>query len=121
LPFNRCSTSLISKADETKRERILSFDEERRLLTACGERTITYTRKGKEITAKLKTGREHLKAIIIAALDTAMRRGELFKLQWEDVNLTNGLIYVKAMNTKTQTRRIVGITPRLLGCVDITI
>lgn len=114
-PFNRCSTTLISKADETKRERILSFDEERRLLAACGERIITYTRKGKEITAILKTGREHLKAIIIAALDTAMRRGELFKLQWEDVDLINGLIYVKAMNTKTQTGRIVGITPRLLA------
>jgi integrase len=88
---------LISKADETKRERVLSFDEEARLLAA--------------IDAEPR--RAHLRPIVIAALDTACRRGELLKLEWRDVDLPGGLIIVRAINAKTAKTRIVPITPRL--------
>lgn len=112
-PFQR-GAALISKSDETQRNRVLTFAEERRLLAACTEpRTITYQRQGKTVTAHLKQGREHLRALIITALDTAMRRGELFTLCWHDVDLTGGLIRIRAHNTKTQTERIVGVTPRV--------
>jgi integrase len=109
---------LISTADETRRERVLSRDEELRLLDACGERTLTYKRKGrfkgKKITVVDKgEKREHLRALIVAALDTAMRRGELFRLKWEDVDLERGVISIKAMNTKTARARTVFVTPRL--------
>jgi integrase len=109
---------LISKADETRRERVLTHEEERRLLDACGDRIRTYKRKGrfkdKETTLVDKGDkREYLRALIIAALDTAMRRGELFKLIWQDVDLVNNKITVKAMNSKTARARVVGITPRL--------
>jgi len=87
--------SLISLADENKRERILSREEEERLLAAC-------------------TGiRAHLKPIIILALDTGMRRGELFKLKWEDVDFENRLLHVKAFNTKTMQERWLAMTPRV--------
>lgn len=105
---------LISKSDEERRERVLTRGEEQRLLEACGERVVTYKRKGKEITMHDKgERREHLRALIVAALDTAMRRGELFKLTWRDVDLARGTITIKAMNTKTARARTVGITPRL--------
>jgi integrase len=94
-PFDS-GASVISKADETKRDRTLSFDEEHRLLEAARR-------------PRLK----HLLPIILTALDTAMRRGELFKLQWKDVDLQTGLIFIQATNTKTQTERVVGITPRV--------
>ncbi len=107
---------LISKADEVKRERILSFEEEQRLLESCGERTIIYKcRRGKkivEIKAK-EDKRKHLRAIIIAALDTACRRGELFKLKWSDVDFDSRTITIRAINSKTARKRIIGITPRL--------
>lgn len=42
-----------------------------------------------------------------------MRRGELFKLVWPDVDFDANLIRVRATNTKTETARTVGMTPRV--------
>lgn len=110
--------SLVSKADEVKRERTLSFEEERRLLESCGERIVIYKcRRGTkivEIRAKDQAEkRKHLRTLIIAALDTACRRGELFKLRWSDVDLKNRILTIKAENSKTAKRRTIGITLRL--------
>lgn len=87
---------VISKASETQRDRVLTADEEARLLAACN---------GK---------RAHLRGLIISALDTAMRRGELFKLVWPDVDFGANLIRVRATNTKTERPRTVGMTPRVV-------
>jgi integrase len=112
-PFER-GAPLISKADEVRRERVLTSEEERRLLDACGDRTITYIRGGKEVTVLDKgEKRKHLRALLIAALDTAARRGELLQLLWSDVDFDNRLIHLRATTTKTATARIVGITQRL--------
>ncbi|MDT5120662.1 MAG: hypothetical protein QOC96_144 [Acidobacteriota bacterium] len=93
-PF-RMGDSLISAADEVKRERVLSHDEEARLLKAC-------------------TGlRTHLRPLLIAALDTSARFGELIKLQWADTYLDSGIIVIKAENSKTNRPRLVAMTPRL--------
>jgi integrase len=94
-PFN-LGESLISPADEKKRERILTREEERELLNACDQ-------------PKCK----HLRTIIICALDTGMRQGEILKLKWSDVDFANGLIIVRAFNTKTMKERTVSITTRL--------
>jgi integrase len=94
-PFN-LGESLISPADEKKRERILTREEETRLLNACEQ-------------PKCK----HLKAIIICALDSGMRQGEILKLKWEDIDFDAGLITVRAFNTKTMKERTVAITTRL--------
>lgn len=93
-PFN-LGEPLICIADERKRERILSKDEEQKLLRACEH-----------------PRRKHLRAIIICALDTGMRRGEILKLKWSDVDLISGLITVRAFNTKTMKERTVSITSR---------
>jgi integrase len=87
---------LISSSLERKRNRILSRDEEAKLLAAC------------EIQQ-----RRHLRPIIIAALDTGLRKGELLKLKWFDVDLLNGLIRLRATTTKTEQPRTVGMTARL--------
>ena len=73
----------------------MSFEEEERLLNVCINE------------------RAHLKPILICALDTAMRRGEIFKLQWKDVDLGRNEIKISQTNTKTEESRTVGITPRL--------
>lgn len=80
-PFNQ-GEPLISMADERRRERILSLDEEDRLLEACGARDYTYERKGREVKVHDEgKRRRHLRAIVVCALDTGMRKGEILKLR----------------------------------------
>jgi integrase len=87
---------LISVADERKRERILTRDEELRLLSACENRY-----------------RSHLRPILICALDTGMRRGEIFGLKWSDVDFEERVLTIRAFNTKTMKERQVSLTTRL--------
>jgi integrase len=93
-PFHK-RKGIISKASENERNRILTVEEEERLLMACTGR------------------REHLRPIVICALDTAMRRGEMFKMKWKDVNFITGEISIPQTNTKTEVARVVGMTARL--------
>lgn len=93
-PFSKMK-GIISASSEAGRDRILSHDEELRLLSACtGERA-------------------HIRPMVICALDTAMRRGEIFKMRWQDVNFTSNEILIPQTNSKTEQTRIVGITSRL--------
>lgn len=57
--------------------------------------------------------RSHLRAILICALDTGMRRGEIFKLKWRNINFYTKLIIVEALNTKTLKQREIAMTNRL--------
>lgn len=87
--------SLISCADENKRERIITRDEELRLLKACDQ-----------------PRRRHVRAIIICALDTGMRRGEILSLRWSDVDLEGRVLNIRAFNTKTMKERQISLTTR---------
>jgi integrase len=93
-PFHQ-GDSLISKADETKRTRLMSFEEEARLLAVCDGRIA------------------HLRSIIIVAVDTAMRRGELLKLCWKWVDFNERMIYLPETITKTRKARTVAMTKRV--------
>lgn len=93
-PFGAGET-LINSAHENHRDRILSYDEEDRLLAVCTER------------------RSHLRGILICALDTGMRRGEIITLTWGDVNLDDRTISIQALHTKTIRRRVVPMSDRL--------
>jgi integrase len=86
---------LIDKSAERRRDRILSLDEERRLLDAC--------------TGK----RKHLKPLIIILLDTGARRGETLLLKFSDLDFENKLITYQALNTKTLKKRQIAMTTRV--------
>ena len=92
-PFS--SGVLLSKADEKKRERIINREEEDRLLMACTGR------------------RKHLKPIIVMALDTGMRRGEILSIKWSDLDFDNRTINIRAFITKTMKERTVAMTERV--------
>ncbi len=55
----------------------------------------------------------HLRSIIIAALDTGMRRGEILGQRWEHVDLTRGLISVTRSKTAGGEGREIPLTRRL--------
>jgi integrase len=93
-PF-KLGDPLINVADESKRERILSREEEIKLLAACTGR------------------RAHLRPIVIGGLDTGCRMGELLKMKWGDINFDEGVITIRAFNTKTMRERQVSMTTRL--------
>jgi integrase len=95
-PFSN-GECLISAADETHRERVLSFAEEIRLLHAI----------------KTHPKRTHLTGILYVALDCALRRGEILTLCWRDIDLERRTITVRAFNTKTARSRTVALTERV--------
>jgi integrase len=68
-PFTK-GEGLISMAQEVARERVLSTEEQRKILQACQNED-----------------RRHIYPLILCALDSGCRRGELLKLTWRDVDL----------------------------------
>lgn len=91
-PFRK-GDPIISVADERKGIRVLSFEEEKRLLAECTGR------------------RKHLRAILICAIDTGMRAGEIFALKWGD--LTKTTVTIRALTTKTMQARTAPVSDRL--------
>jgi len=114
------NAKVIDASAEIERTRLLTKDEETRLLeNCCGERSITYKRKKRgnpdeleEITAIHNVDNPHLKAIIILALDSGMRRGEIFKMRWQDIDFDNNLIRIVGTHTKTERERIAPLSER---------
>jgi len=94
-PFVR-GRSLIVESHESERTRILDRVEETRLLAACNN-----------------PARRHLIPVIVFAIETGCRRGEILKLRWESVNLAGRTIRIEAANAKTLKGRLVPITERL--------
>ncbi|HLM59513.1 MAG TPA: site-specific integrase [Pyrinomonadaceae bacterium] len=111
------NAKVIDSSSEIERTRILTLDEEKCLLNSCsGEREITYKRKlkdvEKEVTATISVDNPHLKAMIILALDSGMRRGEIFKLRWQDIDFENGIIRILGTHTKTERERLAPLSDR---------
>lgn len=99
LLSNPCNAgeSLISPASERRRERILTLEEEKRLLEACEH-----------------PQRVFLRPLLICLLDTGARLSEVLKhLQWGSVCFASRTITLEAMTTKTLKARQVGITERM--------
>lgn len=60
----------------------------------------------------LASSNEHLRSILICALNTGMRKGEIISLQWRNVDLDNIIITLEHTNTKSKkTRRLPINTP----------
>jgi integrase len=89
--------SLISPASERRRERILTLEEEKRLLEACEQAFMTT-----------------LRHLIICLVDSGARLSEILKhLRWQSVCFTTRTITIEAMTTKTLKARQVRMTERM--------
>lgn len=93
-PFSR-GKSLIDRTSEEPRTRILSFEEEAKLLEHA-QNTYLYE-------------------YIIIGLDTGMRRGEIFNLKWSDIDLDKDVIYIRPGEDLSKSGKpgIIPITARL--------
>lgn len=112
------NADVIDADAEIERKRLLTEAEETRLLAACqGERQTSYTRnhygKDREVTANISVDNPHLKALIMLAIDAGMRRGEILKLRWQDIDFQTNLIHILGTHTKTQKERYAPLTERV--------
>jgi len=80
---------------DNQRIRFLSYTEAEELLTRLKSRSI--------ITYQLA----------LLSLDTGMRAGEMFKLQWQNVDLDRGTIAIHSSTTKSKKTRHVRMTARV--------
>ena len=67
--------------------------------------------KPDEVNALLAQCSEHLRHLVVTAINTGMRRGELFNLKWPQVDLTNRKITV--INTKNNESRVIPVNKTL--------
>jgi integrase len=95
-PFE-AGAPLINACDETRRDRVLSRDEEERLLLALSD----------------DSPLAHIRPLVMASLDTGARKNELLTLCWSDVSIEDGAITLRSINCKTAKSRKLPISARL--------
>ncbi len=109
-----------TKADDNSRVRYLLPDEEKRLFVELDKREV----KGREARLRFNEWRrerhlelfpeitesmyiDHLQPIVLLALNTGLRRGEIFDLEWRDVDFANNRLTVRAAAAKGQRARYI--------------
>ena len=113
---------------DNERVRYLSADEEHRLRAALqareGERRESRERHNAWHAARGSEGHpqwpedgytDHLMPLVLLALNTGMRRGELFSLDWRSVNLPLRLVTVEAGNAKSGRTRHIPLNDEATG------
>ena len=95
-PFN-CGDPLIRPSAERRRERILTLDEETRLLDAC----------------QSHPSRRRIDPLLIFLIDSGCRKSEALKLRWKNVSFVSRIVTIEAMTTKTLRSRQIIMTDRV--------
>jgi len=70
----------------------------------------------KEETGLLEESADHLKPIILTALNTGMRRNEILTLKWNQIDLN--LRFIQVLKTKSDKNRIIPINDVLLKILN---
>lgn len=105
------------KLDEKARVRYLAADEEKRLRKGLDARQEKHRQDRQSHVAwcevrsiekpELLTGNftDYLKPMVLLAINTGMRRGELFDLKWCDIDLKNRIATVQGVTAKSGNTR----------------
>jgi integrase len=107
---------VVDLKDDLKRQR--SAKRERRLIPDTVDGKGVVSKQGEE-RRLLVYASPWLQRLIIAALETGCRRGELLSLQWMDVNLAAGELTIRAEKAKTGTMRHLPLSPRLKAVLQL--
>jgi integrase len=119
IPSNPLQKIKPLKVDNNSRIRYLDNNEERQLRQALNDREHS-SRSGRASGNKWRDIRgydslpsldcvfvDHLKPMVLLALNTGLRRGEIFNLKWTDVDFSRKTLTVEGATTKSgQTRHI---------------
>lgn len=97
----------LSAAEETSLRAALSTREERLRAERSRFNEWRLERHMEPLPEREGENLDHLRPMVLVALNTGIRRGELFSLKWSDVDLDSSLLTVVAGSSKSgQTRRI---------------
>ena len=88
----------LKRSTIARRHRRLEGDEEERLIASAYPR---------------------LQRLIVAAIETGCRVGELLSLTWADVSLDRGWVRIRAANAKSNKYREIPISTRLRGVLEM--
>src|SRR5207248_2206957 len=61
----------------------------------------------------LRSAKKHLYAMVVMALDTGMRRGEITSQLWEDIDFSQKVLFVTRSKTPEGESREIPLTDRL--------
>lgn len=113
-PF-KLGKRLIDVSAEEPSDRALELGEEVRLLAACeGPEIYEYTRKGKTVIVRRDVNpRAHLKPVIIFAIQTGMRKKEMFTTRRSQLDFERHVITLNPMQTKALKKRRIPMSDRL--------
>jgi integrase len=90
-PFTKRQISFHNEVQERRKPRILTFEEEARLLAACSVL---------------------LRTVVVLVLETGLRlQSEALRLRWEDIDFESGILYVRRSKTRRGIRDLF-LTPR---------
>lgn len=99
LPLGNPVSSIRMPVVRNERDRILNTNEEKRLLESLD-----------------KSRGQHLKSIVLLALETAMRRGELLSLTWENIDLKKQIAFLP--DTKNGDARTVPLSRQAIKILE---
>ncbi len=117
--------------EDNTRIRYLSIDEENALLGAVKQRDVLV--RNKRTSANLHRLErnmplyetfesvrfvDYLEPLVITAMNTGLRRGELLGLTWKDVVLERGYLTVKAENAKSKKTRTVPLNNTVIDVLS---
>jgi integrase len=101
IDSNPARDGKLFKLDELPSTRVLSHEEEEKLLAACDD-------------PELKLRAPHLKTFIMAAIYTGLRRGELLRTRFaEDLDFENNVLTVRKSKTKAGRGRQIPLNSLL--------
>mgnify|MGYP001154716684 CR=1 FL=1 len=103
-----CLHHLFAKAVEWNMIERSPFDKGRSLLLKENNQRLRFLTE-KEITSLIDACPAHLQNIVICAINTGMRRGEILSLKWDQIR--NGFIYLE--KTKTNESRQIPVNDAL--------
>jgi integrase len=114
-----------ARVDTAGRVRFLSPDEETRLRTALAARDDT-RRAERDSANRWRRERgyvewpalagysDHLTPLVLLAINTGLRRGELFNLRWQDVDRVRNILTVEGVTSKSGQSRHVPLNTEAL-------
>jgi integrase len=126
LESNPLSELTPRNVDRRPKPRFLSQDECDRLRKALetrenkliAERERNNRRRLRRGRDPLPPVRDNLKPIVLVALNTGLRRGELFDLKWSDVNLGQAMLTVHGYQAKSEHTRHIPLNSEALGVLE---